>query len=68
VINDSKLVALLISRIKEQQAEIAESAMVRPESDPFRTGLIAGRHQGMQFALDALDSILRDDDSKEKRS
>lgn len=68
MMNDSMLIALLISSIKEQQAEIANSAMVRPESDPFRTGLIAGRHQGLQMAVDALDSILREDETKEKHS
>ena len=68
MISDSRLTALLISRIKEQQAEIAESAMLRPESDPLKTGVLAGRYQGLQNALDTLDRILRDDDEQEKRS
>jgi hypothetical protein len=66
--NDYKLITLLISVLKEQQTAIAESAVLRPSVEPLFQGITAGKYQGIQIALDAIDAVLRDDINMEKRS
>lgn len=65
---DSTIVARLIGAIKDQQADIAEAAMMKPVPELFECGVRAGRYQGLQTALEILESILRDDEDKEKFS
>jgi hypothetical protein len=65
---DSRFITQLISLLKEQQAAIAEDAMLRPKSKRFEAGTIAGRYQGVQMALDTVDALLRDNYEKETRS
>ena len=58
-------IGLLIGLLKEKQRALADDAMVYPQADQFNHGLQVGRHQGVQLALDLIDSILRDDLEKE---
>lgn len=60
------IISKLISELKRAQEEFAKVGMMYPKSDPFEHGVQAGKYQGVQFALDTLDDILRDDNEKEK--
>jgi len=42
--------------------------MLRPKSDPFEHGVQTGRYQGLQLALETLESLLRDDLKEEQKS
>ena len=64
---DSSTLQKYVSALKERQSEIAEGAMERPASDLVGYGVQAGRYQGVQLALDTLDSILRDAYEKENK-
>jgi hypothetical protein len=66
--SDSQIIQALLSAIKGQQAEIAESAMMTPRAEPFAHGMQVGVYQGLQQALETLNAILRDDYEKEKHS
>jgi len=63
---NQNLVSKFIALLKDQQAAIAESAMLRPKSDPFEHGVQSGRYQGIQLALETLESLLRDDLKEEQ--
>ena len=62
------MIGKLITELKAKQADLAEAAMMFPKSDPFEHGCQCGRYQGIQLALDAIDSILRDEIEKERKS
>lgn len=64
---NQNLVSKFIAVIKDQQLGVAEASMMRPKSDPFEHGVQAGRYQGLQLALETLESLLRDDLNAEKR-
>ena len=64
---NQNLVSKFIAAIKDQQRDVAESAMLRPKSDPFEHGVQTGRYQGLQLALETLESLLRDDLKEEQR-
>jgi hypothetical protein len=68
MLDRSQLTQRLIGAIKEQQAEISTSAMMRPDNDIHKVGVLAGRYQGLQSALDTLEAILSDEYDKEKYS
>lgn len=53
-----------ISAMKHRQEEIAESAMLCPNDETYKTQ--AGIYQGLQYALDTLESIMRDTFEEEK--
>ena len=61
------MITKLISALKYAQEEIATASMMRPKSDPFEHGIQAGRYQGFQLALEAIDNLLRDNNEKEQR-
>lgn len=63
---DAQIIPRLIGEIKREQAELAESAMLRPKKDLFSLGEVAGVYQGLQKALDTLDGILSDTIKSEK--
>lgn len=63
----NELIARLVGALKEQQAEIAESAMMRPRAEPVEHGVQAGRYQGLQQALDTIDALLRDEYEEQKK-
>ena len=63
-----ELVSRVISAIKEQMVDLAESAMMTPKADPFSHGNIVGTYQGLKQALDTIHAILRDDYDKELKS
>jgi len=65
---NQNLVTKFIGHIKDQQLSVAEASMMRPKSDPFEHGVQAGRYQGLQLALETLESLLRDDLKEEQRS
>ena len=66
--SDSQIIQALVGAIKDQQVDIAESAMMTPRAEPFAHGMQVGTYQGLQQALETLNSILRDDYDKEKHS
>lgn len=55
-----------IAVMKAEQEQIAQGAMIRPNADNY--AIQAGKYQGIQFALDALESIMCDTYEKEKHS
>lgn len=57
-----------VAELKAQQQELALAAMTQPRSELVHYGVMAGRHQGIQLALDTLDSIMRDELNQEKHS
>lgn len=63
-----KVIEQFIKEAKEALAEMAEGAMQFPRSEPFPHGVQVGKYQGLQFALEILESILSDDKEKEKHS
>jgi hypothetical protein len=63
-----RLLARFTGEAKEALAQTAADSMKFPKSDPFEHGVQCGRYQGIQFALDILEDILRDNLEKEKRS
>lgn len=63
-----QVVQRFIKEVKEASGEIAEGAMLRPAPGPLEMGVVCGKYQGLQFALEILDAILRDNVEKEKRS
>lgn len=54
-------IAKFVAELKAQQDEIAKSVVLNPRDEPLAYGVLAGRYQGIQNALDTLDNILRDD-------
>jgi hypothetical protein len=60
-----KVIARAVAALKNQQEEIAKASCMFPKADPHAYGIQAGRYQGLQMALDTIDSILRSDDDEE---
>lgn len=54
-------IAKFVAELKAQQDEIAKSVVLNPRDETLAYGVLAGRYQGIQNALDTLDNILRDD-------
>ena len=54
-------IAKFVAELKAQQDEIAKSVVLNPRDETLDYGVLAGRYQGIQNALDTLDNILRDD-------
>ncbi len=65
---EGQFISKLIGMLKEQQADISEDAMLRPKSKRFDAGVVVGRYQGVQQALETVDALLRDNHEKELRS
>lgn len=65
---NQNLVSKLISELKSEQQAIAEGAMLRPKSEPFEHGVQSGKYQGIQIALNTLESLLRDTLNEELQS
>ena len=64
----NQLIAKFVAELKAQQEAIAAGAMFQPREDLLKYGVMAGRYQGIQNALDTLDSILRDNAEQELKS
>ena len=64
---NESIIQKYVAELKAQQQEIAASTLIRPRSEMLHYGVMAGRYQGIQNALDVLDSILRDETEKELR-
>lgn len=62
------LISKLVGELKNQQASLAESCMLRPRENSLDYGVMAGRYQGIQNALDTLDDIMRDHNEQESKS
>jgi len=56
----SNPIGLFIQQVRQRQEEIAVSNMKRPSADPMTHGVEAGKWQGLQEALDMLESIILD--------
>ena len=54
-------IAKFVAELKAQQDEIAKNVVLQPRVETLDYGVLAGRYQGIQNALDTLDKILRDD-------
>jgi hypothetical protein len=67
-VTEGQFIAQLLSALKEQQRDLAESAMLHPKPDLFGHGQTVGRWQGLKDALDTIDAILRDEYEKERNS
>jgi hypothetical protein len=63
-----KLIPQFIGEVKVALAEIAQDSMQFPKRDPFEHGTQCGRYQGLNLALEILESVVREDIEKEKRS
>ena len=57
-------IAKFVAELKAQQDEIAKSVVLNPRDETLDYGVLAGRYQGIQNALDTLDNILRDDNEE----
>ena len=57
-------IAKFVAELKAQQDEIAKSVVLNPRDEALSYGVLAGRYQGIQNALDTLDNILRDDNEE----
>jgi len=49
-----------IGEVKSELTTSAKDAMLFPKSEPFDHGVQVGRYQGLQLALDILETMLRD--------
>lgn len=57
-----------IQEARAASTEIAIGAVTFPKGDLFQYGVEVGKFQGLNLALEILDTILRGDVDKEKRS
>jgi hypothetical protein len=65
--NDGQVIVRYIDEVKRSMAEIAESAMLRPElHDHAAMAKTAGVYQGLSMSLEILDAILSDKLEMEK--
>ena len=60
-------IAKFVAELKAQQDEIAKSVVLNPRDETLDYGVLAGRYQGIQNALDTLDNILRDELNQEAK-
>lgn len=63
-----QLTSRFIGEAKQALAEIAEDAMLFPKSEPFGHGEQVGKYQGLKFALEILEDLMRDNLEKERNS
>lgn len=60
----------LIGKLKEQQIEVAKTALEKPPSPDanveYMYGQRIGYYAGLQKALDLIDGLLRDQDEKDQ--
>lgn len=63
--NDS-IVGRYITEVKDALTEMATDSMKFPKADPFEHGVQCGRHQGLEFALEILEDVMRDNYEKDK--
>lgn len=63
-----QVIGRFIGAAKDKQRDLAEIAMKFPKADPFGHGVQVGQWQGIEFALDILDNLLRDHHQKELES
>ena len=64
----SNPITQFITEAKKALSQLAEDSMMYPKADPFEHGCQCGKYQGLDFALEILESILRDDQEKELKS
>lgn len=63
-----KTITRFIGEAKDSLNQIANDSMKYPKADPFEHGIQAGKYQGLLFALEILEDILRDNFDKESKS
>ena len=56
----TSLLNKLVSRLQEEQTKIADAAMRFPRTELFEHGVVVGRHQGIQIALEVIDDLLNE--------
>ena len=63
-----RLIVRFISEVKNTSTQHAEDAMIYPKVEAFERGLQVGKYQGLQHALQILESIMCADQEKESNS
>ena len=63
-----KIIERYVGEVKRALADNAEGSMMFPKAEPFDHGVQVGKYQGLNFALELLQGVLRDDDDKERNS
>jgi hypothetical protein len=63
-----QIIQRFMSKVMESMVDLAEGTMMSPPDGEFRIGQAAGRYQGLRQSLDILNSILADNEEKERRS
>lgn len=61
----NKLLHKFRAELEAKQKEIAVAEMLRPHLDAVH-GVIAGKYQGIQIALDTLEDLLRDQQEEDQ--
>ena len=62
------IVSRFIGDAKTALAQIAEDSMMLGQPGEFEHGRACGKYQGLKFALEILEDLLRDVNEKESRS
>ncbi len=63
-----KYLLQIVARIKEDMTEHAHGAMSMPTPDIGKYCEIVGAYRGMQHCLNIIDTVLHEDEEKEKNS
>ena len=63
-----QVIQRFIGEVKQTLSQHAEDSMEFPKAEPFEHGLQVGKYQGIQYALNILEVIMRDDRFKESQS
>lgn len=57
--------AQLIHRIKEEQAKFARASVEFPPKDPLGQGVLAGKWQGLELAIQLVNEVLSEAEEKD---
>lgn len=61
--------AKLVIVLKEEQGAFARAALERPkESAAFAYGVACGHYEGLQHAVDTIESFMADEEEHERKS
>ena len=63
-----RIVSRYINEVKATLVETAVGAMEFAKSEPFEHGVQVGKYRGIQYALEILENIMRDNYDMESKS